>query len=224
MPRSVLRPWGPLTIVVTAFLLTLALYPELPERFATHWNAGGQPNGWSSRAVGAFLVPGIMLLQAAFFLVLPRLDPRRANYDKFGTAYALIANTVLGFQLVLHAAILQSALGHRIPIDAVVVAGIGVLMVVIGAVMPRTRSNFFVGIRTPWTLSSDDVWARTHRVAGYSLTIAGIVAILSLALPPRTRFIVLIAAVASGALIPVIYSYVVWARHARRDERGEPPV
>ncbi len=214
MQRSVIRPWVPLGIVAAAFALSLALYGKLPERFATHWDASGTANGWSSRWSGAFLVPWIMLAVATLLLVLPRIDPRRANYEKFAGAYALIVNSVLGVQLVLHAAILAVALGRHVPIATVAVVSIGVLLIVTGSVLPLTHSNFFVGIRTPWTLSSDTVWTRTHQVGGYTMTAAGLVVLLSAALPGRARVVVMLIAVIAGVLVPVVYSYVVWARES----------
>jgi uncharacterized membrane protein len=214
MQRSVIRPWVPLTIVGVAFALSLALYGKLPERFATHWDASGTANGWSSRWRGAFLLPWIMLAEAVLLLVLPRIDPRRANYDKFGGAYALIANSVLGVQLVIHAAVLAVALGRHVPIDTVAIVSVGILLIVIGSVLPLTHSNFFVGIRTPWTLSSDTVWTRTHQLGGYTMMGAGVVMILSAALPGRARLAVWLTAVIVGVLVPVVYSYVVWARES----------
>jgi uncharacterized membrane protein len=212
--RSVIRPWAPLAIVAAAFLLSIVLYSRLPERFATHWDASGTATGWSSRARGAFLLPWIMLAVTALLLLLPRIDPRRANYEKFGGVYALIVYSVLGVQLVLHAAILVVALGWHMPIDTLAIVSIGVLLIATGSVLPQTHSNFFVGIRTPWTLSSDTVWARTHQVGGYTMTAAGLVVILSAALPGRARLAVLLTAVIVGVLVPVVYSYVVWARES----------
>ena len=214
MQRSVIRPWVPLAIVAAAFVLSVVLYGRLPERFATHWDAAGTANGWSGRAKGAFLLPWIMLAVAALLLVLPRVDPRRANYEKFGGVYALIVYSVLGIQLVLHAAILAVALGWHVPIDTLAIVSMGVLLIATGIVLPRTHSNFFVGIRTPWTLSSDSVWARTHQVGGYTMTAAGLVVILSAALPGRARLAVMFTAVVVGVLVPVVYSYVVWARES----------
>ena len=214
MQRSVIRPWVPLAIVGAAFALSFVLYGRLPERFATHWDASGTANGWSSRWRGAFLLPCIMLAEAALLLVLPRIDPRRANYDKFGGVYALIVNSVLGVQLVLHTAVLAVALGRHVPIDTVAIVSVGVLLIVIGSVLPLTHSNFFVGIRTPWTLSSDSVWTRTHQLGGWTMTAAGLVVILSAALPGRARLAVMLTAVIAGALVPVVYSYIVWARES----------
>jgi uncharacterized membrane protein len=215
MQRIVIRLWVPLAIVGAGFALSLLLYDRLPERFATHWDASGTADGWSSRWRGAFLLPCIMLAGATLLLVLPRINQRRANYDKFGSVYALIVNSVLGVHLVLHTAILAVALGRHVPIDTVAIISVGVLLIVIGSVLSRRRSSFFVGTRTPWTLSSDTIWTRTHQLGGYALIASGLVVILSAALHGRARLLLMLTAMTVGALVPVVYSYLVWSRKGR---------
>ena len=116
---------------------------------------------------------------------------------------------------VIHVAVLGVALGWQIDMTTVGLAGLGVLLVLIGNLLPLARSNFIFGIRTPWTLSSEQVWTRSHRVGGYSMVAAGVLTIVAAfvggALGPSIALTSLIVA----GLVPVIYSYLIWNRERR---------
>jgi uncharacterized membrane protein len=206
-----MRKWYPVLVVLLAVAASAAVYGRLPERMPTHWNVTGEVDGYGSRLEGALLLPATIALMAALVPVLPRIDPRRRNYDKFRPTYHLVMNAVLTFMLGMHLVLLASGLGWRVPVERVVAVGVGLLLVLLGNVLPRTRSNWMLGIRTPWTLSSDRVWERTHRVGGYLLVGAGVVAITGALLPdPRAGFVALGAGVLAAALGSVAYSYVAW--------------
>ena len=144
-------------------------------------------------------------------------DRREPNYARFGDAYDTIVAAALLLILATHGIVLALALGHRVAVSRLVPALVGALFVVIGNVMPRMRPNWWFGVRTPWTLSNDRVWARTHRLAGFSMTAAGLVTIASaLVLPARLGLPVLIAAIVAAALGPAVYSYLTWKREQRR--------
>lgn len=176
----------------------------------THWNAAGEVDGWSSRAVGAFLMPTVALGLWLLFLVLPRLDPRRANYERFGRTYDLVVAAVVVFQVAVHVLTLGAALGWPIAVDTVIIVGVGLLLLLLGNVLPRVRPNWFIGIRTPWTLSSDRAWERTHRVGGYIFSAAGLVVVAAAALPDAWKVWVIVAAAAAASLGTVVYSYFAW--------------
>src|SRR5712692_9274253 len=141
---------GPLLAAV-ALALSLWAYPHLPERIATHWNVRGQPNGYSSRTVAVLMAPLLMLAVSLLFRVLPRLDPRGANYAKFIVMYWLLANTVVVFLLGVHALLLAQGVGLPVRMTTLLFPGTGLLLVCIGNYLSRVEPNWFVGIRTPWT-------------------------------------------------------------------------
>jgi uncharacterized membrane protein len=197
--------------------MSVAVYPRLPETIAVHWDLDGNPNGWMPRPIGAFFAPVFLLALWGLLRLAPRIDPREDNYRRFGDAYDTIVASALLLVLVTHAIMLAIALGYRVPVGRIVPALVGALFVVIGNVMPRMRSNWAVGIRTPWTLSSDRVWTRTHRLAGFSMTGAGIVMLVaSLAFPAALRAPVVIGAAVAAVIAPAVYSYLTW----RREEKG----
>ena len=196
---------------------SLAVYRRLPESMAVHWDIDGDPNGWMPRPFGAFFGPVFLLVLWQLMRVLPRIDPREPNYARFGDAYDTIVAAVLLLLLATHGIVLAVALGYQVPVSRLVPALVGALFVVIGNVMPRMRPNWWFGVRTPWTLSNDRVWARTHRLAGFTMTAAGLVIIASaLVLPARLGVPVLIAAVVAATIGPAVYSYLTWKREQRR--------
>jgi len=206
-----------LLVVAVAAAFSVWAYPQLPAQVATHFNLHGEPNGWSPRLVATVLAPALGIVIALVFTVLPHIDPRRANYDKFGPTYWTIANAVLVLVAALHVVTLGKALGWDININRVVSLGLGGLLALLGNLMTRIRPNWFVGIRTPWTLSSDTVWRKTHRFGGVAFVVAGLcVAATALTAVPWALFAAIGVAAAAG-LASVVYSYVAW-----RGEQGAP--
>ena len=174
-----MRKWIQLLIVVAAVIASAVVYPGLPASVPTHWDLSGRPNGWSSRFWGAWLMPIFIVGLWALMRVLPAIDPRRSNYAKFGGAFEGVIVSIMLFMLGMHVIVLRAALGYPVAIERVLPVGIGVLFIAIGNLLPRMRPNWFLGIRTPWTLSSDRVWEKTHRFGGHVFVAAGILMLLS---------------------------------------------
>jgi uncharacterized membrane protein len=197
-------------VAATAF--SAWAYSRLPARVVTHWGLNGQPNGWSSRAFAVALMPAMMLALLLVFQALPRIDPLRRNYELHGGTYWTVVNAVFAVLAGVHLLTLGVNLGWPIRIETWVPLAVGLLFVVIGNLMSRMRPNWFMGIRTPWTLSSENVWRKTHRLGGYLFVAAGfVVAALGLVRAPWA-LAVLIGVALLAALIPVVYSYVLWRR------------
>jgi uncharacterized membrane protein len=209
-----MRKWYPLMLIAVTLVVSVVLYPKLPERVATHFDIHGEANGWSSRGFAAFFVPGILVLTWGLLRWLPSIDPRRANYDKFQETYDLVVNAILTLVAGIHVMVLGVALGWPVPVARIVPVGVGALLLVLGNVLPRARPNWWFGVRTPWTLSSDTVWTRTHRMAGYLLTAAGVMCASAAVLPPRWTVALLAGSVGVASLGSVVYSYFAW-----RDEQ-----
>ena len=207
-----MRKWVSLMIVVAAFIVSAVVYPRLPATIPTHWDLSGQPNGWSSRFWGAWLIPVFLLGMWALVRVLPRIDPRGSNYAKFGGAFEAIIDTIMLFVLALHIVALRAALGHPVEMERILPIGIGVLLIVIGNLLPRARPNWFVGIRTPWTLSSDRVWEKTHRFGGRIFVAGGLIITIASFLWVQEAHVVLFAVMVLVASSVMIYSYLEWKR------------
>ena len=208
--------WFGLVIAAVAVGVSIWAYPQLPPTVATHWNLRGTADGFSSRAVAISIIPVVILLMTGLFNVLPRLDPRHENYSRFIGTYWLIANAVLVFMLVAHGMIIATGLGYSVRIDRLMPIGVGVLFIVLGNYLTRVEPNWFVGIRTPWTLSSDTVWRKTHRTGGWLMVIGGLVVAACAFLPHGAFLPLFITAIVIMAVIPIVQSYVLWKR-----ERGK---
>jgi uncharacterized membrane protein len=207
-----MRKWIPLLIVAVAIIASVAVYPNLPQTVPTHWDMLGRPNGWGSRVWGAWVLPIVMLLLWALTRVLPTIDPRGANYAKFGGAFEAIVISILLYMLGLHLIILRASLGYPVAMQRVLPIGVGILLVLIGNLLPRARPNWFIGIRTPWTLSSDRVWEKTHRVGGRAFVAGGLVILIAALVVAQWAHYVLVAVVVVCSLGAVLYSYIAWKR------------
>lgn len=204
--------WFGLIIAVIALAMSAWAFPQLPPTVATHWNINGTPDGFSSRLMAVAIIPVVILVLIGVFNVLPKLDPRGQNYAKFIGTYWLICNTVIAFMLIAHAMILSSGLGYALRIDRVMPLGVGLLFVVLGNYLTRVEPNWFVGIRTPWTLSSDTVWRKTHRTGGWLMVLGGLMVAACAVLPHGAFLPVLIVAILIVAVIPIVLSYILWKR------------
>jgi len=203
-----------LALVALAFVLAAVLYERLPDPVPTHWNGRGHADGFTPKPWGPFLLPLVLLATAALFALIPKLSRRGRGVEPFARVYALLALSIVLFLFLVNAVALLSAAGVPLAVERVIPAGLGVLLIVIGNFMGKVTRNFFVGIRTPWTLASEEVWRRTHRFGGRVLVLAGIVVFV--AALTGAAFGVLIGALALGAMVPVVYSYVIHRRLVRR--------
>jgi uncharacterized membrane protein len=200
----------PPLIVIAAIIITAAVYPQIPERMPTHWNIRGEVDGLSNRLWGAWLIPLLLPVMWGIFRILPHIDPRRANYAKFASTYEWIVALVLAFMLGMQGIVLAAATGHPLPMQRVIPFGVGVMFLIIGNLLPRARSNWFVGIRTPWTLSSELSWERTHRVGGFVIVLIGVAMIVTAFVAPVRGLVILPFVVFPVVLLLIAYSYIVW--------------
>ena len=211
-----MRRWAPAALVAAMWAFSAATWRRLPDRLPMHWNLAGDVDRYGGRLEGALLVPALATVLWLVMRALPRIDPRRENYSRFAATYDLVVLAVVALLAALHVLVLGAGMGWPVPVVRVMPALVGALFVVIGNVLPRARPNWWFGIRTPWTLSNDRVWARTQRVGGFALVASGVVAIASALLPSRFALPVLVAAVVAAAIFSVGYSYFAWRQESTR--------
>ena len=209
--------WYPLLLALSGVVLSIAVYRRLPATMTVHWDLDGNPNGWMPRAFGAFFGPVFLLVLWQLMRLAPRLDQRLEQDVQSLDAYEAIVAAALLLVLATHVIVLAVALGYHVPVRRLVPALVGALFVVMGRVMPRVSANRWLGVRTPWTLADERVWARTHQLAGVSTTAAGVLMILAaLALPASLGLPVVLAAAVAAVVGPAVYSYLTWRRAHRR--------
>lgn len=209
-----MRKWYPWLLVILAFGFTTAVYSRLPERMPSHWDAAGKMNGETARVWGAWVMPVMLVMMALILPRLPAIDPRRANYDKFRPTYDLVVAGVLTMLVVLHVATLGVALGWPLPMELITPLIAGSLFILLGNVMPRARPNWMFGIRTPWTLTNDRVWERTHRLGGALFVSAGIIVALTAFVAPAAVFPMIVTTIVVAVIVPVVYSYIAWKQES----------
>jgi len=188
---------------------------------AVHWGVSGAPNGFAERTRALFLLPIMGMLVTALFCVLPSIEPRRANLVASKKLYRAGWLGALLVMTLAQAAIVMNALHRPFDVRASIVTGVSLLLIVGGNYFGKSRANFFAGIRTPWTLSSDYSWEKTHRLGGRLFVAAGIATLLVLAAngAPAGLF-VLLGTLFGSLAVTVAMSYVYWRRDP--DKNGAP--
>ncbi len=205
--------------VLIAILIALALVasalvaPQLPARIASHWDAQGGANRTLPKAVGLFLLPAITAALALLLWFIPSLDPLRKNVAKFRRYYDLFILALVAMLVYVHFVTLLWNLGMLVSIPRALALGFCPFTIALGALLGKTKRNWLIGVRTPWTLSSDRVWDRTHALAGRLFMGAGIVMLLGVAFPRAALWLV-VGSLMLSAVVSVVYSYV-----AYRDEQ-----
>ncbi|MEM7705368.1 MAG: SdpI family protein [Pseudomonadota bacterium] len=214
----------------TANLLSLVLiaagavagalaYPHMADTVPTHWNAAGEVDGYSSKLTGVLIGPVGALGMCLLMWIIPRISPKGFRTHEFAGVIHIFQVALVLFMLAVGGLIVLSGLGQPVSTERVIPLAVGLLLIVIGNYAGKLRKNFFVGIRTPWTLASDEVWARTHRMAGYCFVAAGaglmIVGVGGLGMVPMVAL-----SVAAG-LLPVAYSFVLYQRLEGFDHADE---
>jgi uncharacterized membrane protein len=204
--------WLSSLLVLAALAAALMFYEQVPERIPTHWNLRGEIDGDGSRL--ALLLPVAMMLGLmALWSVLPALSPKRFSVDAFQATYWQLGVIVIGMIAWLHGVLLWAALDGGVRADRAMVAGLAIFLGLIGNLMGKVRRNFWIGIRTPWTLANERVWYATHRLAAKSMVATAVFALLAIVagLAPMIGIVLLVA----GIAIPLVYSLLYYKRLER---------
>ncbi len=201
----------PQWILIAAMLLIATIvWPSAPDRIPVHWNAYGAADRFGGKFEGLLLMPLLSIGIYLLLLLLPRIDPRRANYAQFAGAYNVLRIAILTFLAAVYFLIILLIEGHKVDVSSAVSALVGGLLIVIGSQLGKVRPNWFVGIRTPWTLSSKLAWNKTHRLGGWLFMLAGIVMIASIAAPAPWSLALSMGTIFTVAAFMLVYSYFVW--------------
>lgn len=212
--KGMKKHWYFLLLLIISAGLSLWAYPRLPAEVPIHWNFSGEVDGYSSKLFAVLFSPIFLIWIYGILIGVAKIDPRKENYEKFAGAYRIFVNASLTFFVCIHLAIIFSGLGYDVNMDWIVNIGLGLLFVILGNYMPKVKENYFMGIRTPWTLADEAVWARTHRFGGKVFFIGGIIIAVSSFAPSSIRAALLIASIACITIVPIVYSYAVYKKVA----------
>lgn len=195
--------WLPLLTTFVSFLLGVYFYPRLPDKIASHWNIHGQVDGYLPKAFGLFLLPLISLLLYLLFLLIPKLDPLKENLKKFRRYYDYFIAVVILFLFYLYLLTIAWNLGLRFNFGQVLAPAFAILWCFVGILIQKAKQNWSIGIRTPWTLSNENVWEKTHQIGGRLFRLAGGLALLGVLFPQYAFFLVVVPPV-----LIVIYTFI----------------
>lgn len=198
-----------LILIVALFGLVAWFYPTLPDPVPTHWNMAGEVDGYMAKPWGAVLPALIAAGTWVVLRILPFISPKGFRMESFMPAFRIMVLAIVAMTTLVSGLALLAAAGYEIGIAGLVTGLVGVLLIVVGNYLGKVRRNFFVGIRTPWTLASEEVWYRTHRLGGWLFVLAGLVFLVG-ALAGWGLWVFL-PAVLAAALVPVLYS--LWCYH-----------
>ncbi len=207
---KLIRPAIALVLVLTV-VITLVAYPMMPEAVASHWNAAGELDGTMPKFWGLIFIPLLTFVFCALFAVLPRIDPLRKNYLKFQSWYEGFILALAAFFFVIQLQIILWGIGTQVSPNLTMPVMIGILFICIGFLTEHAEPNWFVGIRTPWTLSSEKVWKKTHERGGILFKVAGLVSMVG-AVAGIYAWLFIIVPVIAVAVYTVVYSYVEFKR------------
>lgn len=173
----------PQAVLLACVMASFYFYQHFPAVVVTHWNFRGQPDGYSSKAFTAFFFPALLIAMYALFLILPKLDPKRDRYEEFAKAYNIFRHMIVGLLALIYLATSFYNLGYDLNIGVITATAVGLLMIVLGNYMSKIKKNWFIGIRTPWTMSSENVWNKTHRLGSLLFIVFGIIMMIMPYLP-----------------------------------------
>ena len=202
-------------LIAAVFAATVALYPHLPDRVATHWDINLKPNGYSPKWTLFLFGPGLLAGITLFTCLGPWLSPKHFEVDSFRSTYSQLMLMLFCAMAYIGAIILWSGSGHSIDAGRTVLGGICLLFAVMGNVMGKVRRNFFIGIKTPWTLASERVWNATHRFAAKTFVASGLLGLAFTMIGLRRWPLLVLVA---GGLAPTIYSLVLYKQLERRGD------
>ncbi|HMZ06434.1 MAG TPA: DUF1648 domain-containing protein [Anaerolineales bacterium] len=205
-----------LSLIAFTVLAGILLWGQLPEQMASHWNANDEVDGYMSKFWGVFMMPLITLGIFALFAVIPNIDPLKANIAQFRGVFNWFIIFIAVFMLYIHGLTLAWSLGYQnFKMSTVMLPFLGILFIFIGYMLKRARRNFFIGIRTPWTLSSDIVWDKTHQLGSVLFMFSGAMAIIGSFFGGMFAFWLLFTPLMISVIATIIYSYILYRKETR---------
>lgn len=207
--------WGIAIIsLLTSFYMINISPNEL--QLPIHWNIDGEVDKYADASIAFLFPPTVMIIILSIFSILSKLDPRKKNIQLSHKSIAAFSLAITLLMVTLEVSYIAIVNGFDVPMMMVIGTSVGILFIITGNYLGKTRSNFFIGIRTPWTLSSDAVWQKTHRLAGKLFMITGlIIVVFCLFIPNSNLGTLVMFTVLPAALIPCIYSWWLW-----KEEQG----
>lgn len=207
-------------ILIIPFVYLAFIWNNLPDQIPLHWNVNDEVDNYGSKVFGTLLLPLFNIGIYFLMLFIPRIDPKRRNYELFAGPFRMIRGWLAVFMVILFFVIIQSAMGTMLPVGRIVTGSVMLLFAMLGYYMRNIKPNWFVGIRTPWTLENETVWEKTHLLGGKMWLYGGLVGLLFVFFLEKTGLVILLATlIPVMVVVPVVYSWMLFNKN-RRNEVG----
>ena len=206
-----------LGVVLLSFAIAAYFYPMMPDQIASHWNINGQVDGYVDKLWALFLMPSISLLLLLLFLAIPRIDPLKENIAKFRGHFDGFIMLIMLFLLYIFLLTIFWARGVRFDMGQVLSPAFGILFYYCGILIENAKRNWFIGIRTPWTISNEAVWGRTHALGGKLFKLAGVIAVFGV-FRYYSFYLVIVPILIFTAYL-FVYSYFEFQKEMRKPKK-----
>ena len=183
-------------------------YPTLPDQVASHWNAAGEANGYMGKFWGIFLLPLVMAGMFLVYFFIPKIDPLRKNIESFRPTYNIFWIWMFVFLAYIFSLSMAWNFGYQFNFTMAIVPAVAVLFYVIGGVLEKSKRNWFFGIRTPWTLSSDVVWDKTHKLGSKLFKAVALVSLVGMFAQGSYIIAAVAIPVVLVTIVTIVYSYI----------------
>lgn len=201
-------------IILSSFLAGAYFYPQLPDQMASHWGINGEVNGYMSKFWGAFMLPIILVIIALLLIFIPKIDPMKANILKFKNYFENFIILIVSFMCYIYALTLIYNLGYQINLTLLMIPALSMLFYYTGILVEKAEPNWTIGIRTPWTLSNENVWRKTHQLSGKLFKAAALIGLLGLIFPACAFWFVLLPII-TATIYTFIYSYLEYRKEQK---------
>lgn len=205
----------PLLLVILVLSSAVYFYNNLPDRIAIHWNFAGQVDGYGSGPTQAVVFPILIVCMYILFLLIPYLDPKGERYEQFNKIYHIFKSIILALIVVVYFLIGLNGLGYNLPVDIIMPGLIGLLFIALGNYLSKIKMNWFMGIRTPWTLSSEEVWNKTNRFGGKVFILAGLLMLAEIIMPDSWKLVVFLITIVILLAGTIGYSYFAYLKEKK---------
>lgn len=205
--------YGAVALAILSVVVGYYFYPQLPTTIPVHWNMAGEVDRYATKEEGLMIMPIVSLIMILLFFWFPKADPNRENVKFNQPYYEKTVFAITLFLFVIYCATIAVPLGYNVDIGKFVTIGIGVLFIFLGNQLQTIKPNWFFGIRTPWTISNDAIWQKTHRIGARLFNAFGIVLILFGFIMPVVAIPILLAFAIALAVWSIIYPYLEWKKN-----------
>jgi uncharacterized membrane protein len=201
-------------LLLITLLITIFFWNDLPNKIPIHWNINGEVDGYSNKLSGVLGLYSIPLIFSILYPIFRKIDPKNLKYEKFEKTWGILNITIFLFFIYLYLTTIFLTLNPIYSIEPFILSGMGIMFIVMGNYMSKIKQNYFIGIKTPWTLNNEDNWNKTHRLAGICFIISGFIFISEVFLQTNSIYF-LISSILSCAIIPILYSYILYRNNKK---------